>query len=82
MILPIIWQNTKDGFNSVPKDLVEVTTLYGFNFIKKFKVLYKPVILQYIYPSVITSVGLAYKAEIATEIIAYTKNSIVAKETS
>ena len=35
-----------------------------------------PVISSYIFPAIITSVGLAWKSEIAAEIIAYTKNSI------
>ncbi len=76
MILPIIWQNTKDGFSSLDVQLIEVCTVYGLSFKDRFRVLYLPVIHRFIYPAVITSVGLAWKAEIATEIIAYTKNSI------
>lgn len=76
MVLPIVFQNTVDGFSSVSKDLIEVATLYKFSFAEKLKVLYLPVIQKFIYPAIITSVGLAWKAEIATEIIAYTRNSI------
>ena len=76
MVLPIVFQNTIDGFSSVSKDLIEVANLYKFSFVEKLKVLYLPVIQRFIYPAIITSVGLAWKAEIATEIIAYTKNSI------
>ena len=32
--------------------------------------------MNYFFPAVITSIGLAWKAEIATEIIAYTRHSI------
>jgi NitT/TauT family transport system permease protein len=42
----------------------------------RFYVLYFPNLKKYLIPSVITSVGLAWKSEIAAEIIAYTRNSI------
>ena len=76
MVTPIVWQNTCDGFSSVSGELLEVANLYKFSFFDKLKVLYLPMIYKFIYPSIITSVGLAWKAEIATEIIAYTRNSI------
>lgn len=76
MVMPIIWQNTLDGFSSVPTELIEVADVFEFSFKRRFKVLILPVISNYIFPALITSVGLAWKSEIATEIIAYTKNSI------
>lgn len=76
MVMPIIWQNTLDGFRSVPRELVEVSDIFELSLKRRFKVLYVPVILEYIFPAIITSVGLAWKSEIAAEIIAYTKNSI------
>ena len=76
MVMPIVWQNTLDGFRSIPKDLIEVADVFEFSFKKRFKVLILPAISDYIIPAVITSVGLAWKSEIAAEIIAYTKNSI------
>ena len=76
MVMPIVWQNTFDGFASVPKELKEVLEIYPVSFKRRFKVLYMPILSGYIYPAVIMSVGLAWKSEIAAEIIAYTKNSI------
>jgi len=76
MVMPIVWQNTLDGFNSIPKELVEVANIYELDFKRKFTVLILPVLSKYIFPAIITSVGLAWKSEIAAEIIAYTKNSI------
>lgn len=76
MVMPIIWQNTLDGFSSVPTELIEVADVFEFSFKRRFKVLILPVISNYIFPALITSVGLAWKSEIAAEIIAYTKNSI------
>jgi NitT/TauT family transport system permease protein len=76
MVMPIVWQNTLDGFASVPKELIEVADLFDLPFRRRFKVLVFPVLSSYIFPAVITSVGLAWKSEIAAEIIAYTRSSI------
>lgn len=76
MVFPIIWQNTRDGFNSIDKELKEVAEAYGLSFTKKLKILYFPTIMRYLAPAVITASGLAWKSEIAAEIIAYVNNSI------
>lgn len=76
MVMPIIWQNVLDGFNSIDNGLSEVCTVYEFSNFKKIRLLILPTLLRYFIPGIITSVGLAWKAEIATEIIAYTANSI------
>jgi len=76
MVMPIVWQNTLDGFNSIPKELLEVAEIYELSFKRRFNILIFPILSDYIFPAVITSVGLAWKSEVAAEIIAYTKNSI------
>lgn len=76
MVMPIVWQNTLDGFASIPKELIEVADIYELSFKRRFTALILPILSNYIFPAVITSVGLAWKSEIAAEIIAYTKNSI------
>ena len=76
MVMPIVWQNTLDGFASIPRELVEVAQVYELTLKRRYEVLVLPVLSRYIFPAVITSVGLAWKSEIAAEIIAYTKNSI------
>ena len=76
MVMPIVWQNTLDGFASIPKELVEVAQVYELSFKRKYEILVLPVLSRYIFPAIITSVGLAWKSEVAAEIIAYTKDSI------
>lgn len=76
MVMPIVWQNTLDGFESIPKDLIEVANVFGLSFKKRMRVLIFPILKSFIFPAIITSVGLAWKSEIAAEIIAYTKDSI------
>ncbi len=76
MVMPIVWQNTLDGFSSIPQELIEIAQVYELSYRRRYEVLVLPVLSQYIFPAVITSVGLAWKSEIAAEIIAYTKDSI------
>ena len=76
MVLPIIWQNVLDGYDAVSAELSEVCLIYNVKGIRKFNLLVFPTLLKYLTPAVITSAGLAWKSEIAAEIIAYTKNSI------
>lgn len=76
MVMPIIYQNVLSGLDSIDKDLIELTEVYGFDYVKKLKLLIFPSIKSYLFPAIITSVGLAFKSQIAAEIIAYTKDSI------
>jgi len=76
MVMPIIWQNLTDAYSSIDKELVEVCLLYGFSFKKKMKVLIIPAFMKYLLPALVTATGLAWKSEVAAEIIAYTTNSI------
>ena len=76
MVMPIIWQNMIDGYNSIDPQLSEVCEIFEFSGLKRFKILTFPALKKFMIPAIITSTGLAWKSEIAAEIIAYTKRSI------
>ena len=76
MVLPIVWQNLIDGYNSIDNELLEVCHVFNFSYRKRLKVLIIPTLIKYFIPALITSVGLAWKAVISAEIIAYVNNSI------
>lgn len=76
MVMPIVWQNLTDAFKSMDKELLEVAEVFQFSYIKKLKLIVFPTLLKYLAPALITATGLAWKSEIAAEIIAYTRNSI------
>lgn len=76
MVMPIIWQNMMDGYNSINRELSEVCDVFEFSFTKRMRILILPTLIKYLIPGIITASGLAWKSEIAAEIIAYTKNSI------
>ena len=76
MVMPIIFQNLLDGYDSIDKTLLEVTRAYEFSAFKRFRLLTLPTLLAFFAPALITSIGLAFKSQIAAEIIAYTNESI------
>lgn len=76
MVSPIVWQNLTDGFNSVDKNLIEVAKIFEFSKLKTAKTVYLPPLIKHFTPAVLSSIGLAWKAGVAAEVIAYTKNSI------
>lgn len=76
MVMPIVWQSTCDGLDSIDPGLSEVAEIFEFSSKKRFKLLVFPTLKRYLTPGIITASGLAWKAEIAAEIIAYTKFSI------
>lgn len=76
MVLPIIWQNTLDGFSSVDPQLQELAVIYEFGYLKRLRLIVMPTVFRFLLPGIVTSSGLAWKAGIAAEIICMTKNSI------
>ena len=76
MVMPIIFQNVSDGILAVDNQLIELSEVFEFSGLKKFRLITVPSIERFLIPAVITASGFAWKAEIAAEIIAYTKNSI------
>ena len=69
MVLPIVWQNVYEAFGAIDKNLVEVADVFKIDAKKRLKILVIPSILSYLLPAIITSIGLAWKAEIAAEIM-------------
>ena len=74
MVAPIVWQNVYDGYKTIDKSMSEVADVFQFSKLQRFKILIIPSVLSYLLPAIVTSVGLAWKAEIAAEIM--TANNI------
>lgn len=71
MVTPIVWQNVYDGYKTISKEMLEVCRVFELPYKRKFMLLILPTVLRYLIPAVITSIGLAWKAEIAAEIMTY-----------
>lgn len=69
MVLPIVWQNVYDGCKAIDDGLTEVADVFELTRWQRLRVLLFPSVLTYLLPAIITSVGLAWKAEVAAEIM-------------
>lgn len=76
MVFPIIWTNVFTGIKSTDKDLLEMVKIFKLNKKKVFRNVYIPSVMPYFKSGCITSIGLAWKAGIAAEVLCTPKNSI------
>lgn len=76
MVLPIVWANVTEGIKTVDPTLKEVCFLYGLKGKRRLKILYLPHCLPYFSAGALTSLGLAWKAGIAAEVLCTPKLSI------
>ena len=76
MVTPFVWANVKQGLQSAPQELKEVCELYRFGRRKTVRVLYLPAVKPYFFAALDTSIGLAWKAGIAAEVLCRPDRSI------
>ena len=76
MVLPIIQGNVSEGIKNTPTELAEMTKIFNFSFKHKLTKLYLPCLTPYFFAGIKTSLGLAWKAGVAAEVLAIPKSSI------
>lgn len=76
MVTPIVWSSLKTAILGCDRQLAEVTAVYKFGFLKKLRIYYIPSVLPHFAAAVTTSMGLAWKAGIAAEVLCIPKISI------
>lgn len=76
IVLPVIWTNLDEGFSRVDPKLTEVTRVFQMPLWRRWRLLVLPSLKPYFISACRTSLGLAWKAGIAAEIIAMPRNSI------
>lgn len=76
IVLPIVWTNLDEGIQNIDPQLLEVAKMYRFSLSKRLRVLIFPSIKPYFLSACKTSIGLAWKAGVAAEIIAMPKGTI------
>ena len=79
IVLPVVWTNLDEGLERQDEKLLQVTKIYGFSTIKTLRLLTIPTIKPYFISACRTSLGLAWKAGIAAEIIANPRGTIGTK---
>lgn len=76
IVVPIVWTNLDEGFRRIDPKLAEVTRVYRLGLVTRWRVLILPSLRPYFLSACRTSMGLAWKAGIAAEIIAMPRNTI------
>lgn len=76
IVLPIVWSNISAGISSVNRELREVAKVYGFGRAKTLTKLYIPSVMPFFLSSCRASLGMAWKAGIAAEVLATPKTAM------
>ncbi len=76
IVIPIVTSNVSEGIRSVDRNLWEVTKVFGFSFPQKCTRLYLPSVAPFFLAACKSSLGMAWKASIAAEVLCTPKNAI------
>lgn len=76
MVLPIIWTNVEQGIRQIDPKLVEMAHVYRFSRRKRLFHITIPSVLPYFVAACRASLGLAWKAGIAAEVLSTPQRSI------
>lgn len=76
MVFPVVFTNVREGIYHTPSDQLIMAKVFSLPLHLKIKRIYIPSVLPYFLSSVQTSIGLAWKAGIAAEVLAFSPNSI------
>ena len=76
VVLPIIWSSVHHSISRVDQKLIEITDVFQFTKTQKLRHLYIPSVFPAFLSSFMTSVGIAWKAGVAAEVLATPKFSI------
>ena len=76
MVLPVIYTNLLNGIKSLSRDLSEMAEIYRMDFRHRFLYLWLPQMKTYLLTGLSLSLGLAWKAGIAAEVIGIPAQSI------
>ncbi len=76
IVLPVVWTNLDEGLRKRDRQLEEVAMVYRLSRWRRFRFLTLPLVRPFFLSACRTSLGLAWKAGIAAEIIALPRRSI------
>ena len=76
VIFPVIYESVLQGIRNVDERLVEMMNIYGVNTIDRFKDLYFPSIMSYLYGGISAAMGLNLKIIVAAEVLSQPQISI------
>lgn len=71
MVLGIFWQNVYEGLSGLDQDLLEMTQVYRLPFGTRLRALYLPSLRPFFSSAAMASLGLAWKAGVAAEVLCH-----------
>ncbi len=74
--VPVVWANVSEGLSSPDEKLLEMASFFNMSRKKKITHIFIPSALPYFSAAATTTMGLAWKAGIAAEVICSPKNTI------
>lgn len=69
MVFPTIWSNVYEGILNTDIKLIEMSNIFEFNAMKKFKIIFIPSVMPYFLAACKTGIGMAWKSGVAAEVI-------------
>lgn len=76
LVTPIVFSNLCEGIHETDRQLLEVAKVYKFGKLKTVKTVYIPSVKPYFISAAVTSLGLAWKAGIAAEVLCLPSDAI------
>ena len=76
IVLPVIYMNILEGLLSTDKKLIEMANVFHAGLYKRIRYVYLPQLRPYLISSCASSIGMAWKAGTAAEVIGIPKGSI------
>lgn len=76
MVLPVIWNSVTTAIESADKGLLEMMQVFSFSPMKKLRAFYLPTVLPSFASGFQTSLGLAWKAGVAAEVLCTPRSAI------
>ncbi len=76
MVVPVLYQNLLEGIKQIDKELIEMAQIFGVGIGKRIFYIHFIQVYPYLKAGIATSVGLAFKAGIAAEVIGSPRLSI------
>lgn len=76
MVFPMIWANTFKGIEETDVKLLETAKVFGLSRRATLREIYLPSVEPYFVPAALTSLGFAWKAGVAAEVLASPKHSV------
>ena len=76
MVTPIVWDALKTALESTDRDMLEAASVYRFGILRTAWLIYIPSVKSAYFSSLLTAMGLSWKAGIAAEVLCLPRLSI------